>query len=123
MRDLIPCDSNARRLVSAWRWVQDGSDVLRWVMSQGGRPVVIGAGLGVVAALGLALLWRARRSAMSKHGRPADPLRRSVATIIVALAACYLPARAAMACRSDACFAERVAREDATQHGRGSIQA
>jgi predicted permease len=70
-------------------------DVLRMVLGQGARLAVIGVGIGLAAALGLTRLM----SKMIFGVRPSDPVTfAGVAAVltIVALAACYIPARRAM---------------------------
>jgi putative ABC transport system permease protein len=70
------------------------ADVLRQVFVEGGRLAGLGLALGVVAALGLTRLM----SSMLFDVKPSDPLTLSVAAgvlVVVALAACYIPARRA----------------------------
>jgi len=70
------------------------ADILRMILGQGTRIALIGTGIGIVAALGLT-----RLAASQLFGVTAtDPVTfLSVATLIilVALAACYIPARRA----------------------------
>jgi predicted permease len=69
-------------------------DILRMVLSSGGRLLGIGIGVGSVAALGLTRLMTSQLSGV----RPTDPLTFvAVAGLLamVALLACYLPARRA----------------------------
>jgi len=70
------------------------ADILRMILGQGTRLALIGTGIGIVAALGLT-----RLAASQLFGVTAtDPVTfLSVATLIilVALAACYIPARRA----------------------------
>jgi predicted permease len=71
------------------------SHVLRMILRDGARMTLIGIGIGVVAALGLTRLM----SSMLFGVSPTDPLTFvSVAAIlvVVALLACYIPARRAM---------------------------
>jgi predicted permease len=70
-------------------------DVLRAVLSQGAKMALLGVAIGIVAALALAHLL----STMLYGVSPEDPLTfLGVAglLILVALAACYIPARRAM---------------------------
>ena len=72
------------------------SDVLRLVMAQGLRPLALGLGLGVVAALGLAQLV----SRLLYGVEPTDPMcfAGSMAVLVlVGALACLLPARRALA--------------------------
>jgi predicted permease len=71
------------------------SDVLRLVLGQGAKMASIGVAMGIVAALVLARLMRSQLYGVTAH----DPLTFAgvAATLfVVALAACYLPARRAM---------------------------
>jgi predicted permease len=71
------------------------SDVLRLVIGHGARMALIGVALGIGAALGLTRLMANQLFGVSAH----DPVTfAGVATlmIIVAVAACYIPARRAM---------------------------
>lgn len=72
-------------------------DVLRWIMSRGGRLSLIGVGIGVVAAL---MLTRVMASSSLIYGvSTADPLTFGGVVLLllfVALVACYLPATRAM---------------------------
>jgi putative ABC transport system permease protein len=70
-------------------------DVMRLVMGQGAKLTLIGVAIGIVAALGLTQLM----SSILYGVKATDPLTfASVAVLlaIVALAACYVPARRAM---------------------------
>jgi len=70
------------------------SDVLRQVFFEGGRLAALGLALGLVAALALTRLM----ASLLFGVKPADPLTLGVAAallILVALAACYIPARRA----------------------------
>jgi predicted permease len=69
-------------------------DVLRMVLSDGARMILLGIGIGVVVAL-IFTRWMA---SMLYGVRPADPLTFAVVTLFlscVALLACYVPARRA----------------------------
>ena len=71
-------------------------DVLRLVMGQGLRPLALGLGLGLVAAIGLAQLV----SRLLYGIDPTDPMcfAGSLAVlVIVGVTACLLPARRAVA--------------------------
>jgi putative ABC transport system permease protein len=69
-------------------------DVLRMVLGEGSRLTAIGVGLGLAAAFGLTRLLRALLFGISAN----DPLTFagvSLLLAVVALAACYIPARRA----------------------------
>jgi ABC-type antimicrobial peptide transport system permease subunit len=69
-------------------------DVLRWILRRGALVTGAGLGLGVVLALGLARVLGALLYGVSAD----DPLTFVAVTVVlglVALAACYLPARRA----------------------------
>jgi ABC-type antimicrobial peptide transport system permease subunit len=69
-------------------------DVLQMVLSQAGRMALIGVGLGVIAGFGLMRLMSSLLFGVSPH----DPVTVSsvgLLLILVALAACYVPARRA----------------------------
>jgi putative ABC transport system permease protein len=71
-------------------------DVLRMVLSQAGRMALVGVGIGVVAGAGLMRLMSRLLFGVSTH----DPITFSgvaLLLILVALGACYLPARRASA--------------------------
>jgi predicted permease len=71
------------------------SDVLRLVVGHGARMALVGVAIGIGAALGLTRLMANQLFGVSAH----DPLTFTgvaVLLIIVALAACYIPARRAM---------------------------
>jgi len=70
------------------------TDVLRMVLSQAGRMALIGVGIGLVAGFGLMRLMSSLLFGVSTH----DPITFSAVgllLILVALAACYVPARRA----------------------------
>ncbi|HXD22793.1 MAG TPA: FtsX-like permease family protein, partial [Gemmatimonadaceae bacterium] len=67
------------------------ADVMRLVLGQGARMALAGAAIGTIAALGLTRLMAAQLFGVSAH----DPLTYTgvaVLLMIVAVAACYLPA-------------------------------
>jgi len=69
-------------------------DVLRMVLGQGARMTLLGVAIGLVAALGLTRLMANLLFGVSPH----DPLTLAgvaVLLVLVALAACYIPARRA----------------------------
>jgi predicted permease len=71
------------------------SDVLRLVMGHGARMALIGVAIGIVSALGLTRLMANQLFGVSAH----DPLTFAgvaMLLIIVAIAACYMPAQRAM---------------------------
>jgi predicted permease len=70
-------------------------DVLRMILTDGARMTVAGIGIGVIAALGLTQLM----SNMLFGVKPSDPLTFVLvpfALCLIALLACYIPARRAM---------------------------
>jgi putative ABC transport system permease protein len=70
-------------------------DVLRLVLGQGATMTLIGMLIGIAAALGLTRLMANELFGITAH----DPLTFTAVTILlalVALLACYLPARRAM---------------------------
>jgi predicted permease len=70
-------------------------DILHLVLGEGAKMAVIGAGIGIVASLGLTRLMAKELFGVSAH----DPLTHaSVAAllVLVAIAACYIPARRAV---------------------------
>ena len=70
-------------------------DVLRLVLGQGARMALIGVAVGIAAALGLTRLMSNQLFGVSAH----DPLTFAAVAallIVVAVAACYIPARRAM---------------------------
>ena len=71
------------------------SDVLRLILGQGARMALIGVGIGIAAALALTRLMASQLFGVTAH----DPLTFAgvaIVLIVVALAACYIPARRAM---------------------------
>jgi predicted permease len=75
----------------------DRGHVLRWVLKQGGRLAFIGVATGLAAALALTQLMA--RSSMLFGVEAYDPFTMIGVTallLMVALAACYIPARRAM---------------------------
>jgi predicted permease len=71
------------------------SDVLRLILGEGGRMAVLGVVIGVAAALGLTRLMKGMLFGVSASD-PATFIGVAVVLMIVALTACYLPARRAM---------------------------
>ncbi|MGA8908773.1 MAG: FtsX-like permease family protein, partial [Acidobacteriaceae bacterium] len=70
------------------------SDVLRLVLRQGAKMALAGVALGIVLAFGLTRLMRAQLFGVTPH----DPLTFvavALVLMVVALAACYIPARRA----------------------------
>ena len=70
-------------------------DVLRLVLGHGARMALIGVIIGIIGALGLMRLMANQLFGVSAH----DPLTFAgvaMLLIIVAVAACYIPARRAM---------------------------
>jgi putative ABC transport system permease protein len=70
-------------------------DVMRLVLGQGARMALIGVAVGLAAALGLTQLMASQLFGVTAH----DPLTFVLVAILltlVALLACYLPARRAM---------------------------
>jgi ABC-type antimicrobial peptide transport system permease subunit len=71
-----------------------GRDVLRMIIGEGMRLVLLGVGLGLAAAFGLTRLVKTLLFEVS----PTDPLTFAIMALLltlVALLACYLPARRA----------------------------
>ena len=71
------------------------NDVLRLIIGGGARMALVGVAIGVVAALGLTRLMSNQLFGVSAH----DPLTFAgvaMLLILVAIAACYIPARRAM---------------------------
>jgi predicted permease len=71
------------------------SHVLRWVMAAGARMALIGVAVGVAAALGLTRLMASLLYGVSAMD-PLTFIAVAVILLIVALAACYIPAWRAM---------------------------
>jgi putative ABC transport system permease protein len=72
-----------------------GNDVLRLIIGQGARMALVGVAIGTAAALALTRLMSNQLFGVSAH----DPLTFAavaILLIIVAVAACYIPARRAM---------------------------
>jgi len=70
------------------------SDVMRWVFSNGMRPVLIGLVIGLVGAFAIGIMLRSQLFGVS----PADPASFGVVVLVLLLTsgvACYLPARRA----------------------------
>jgi len=71
------------------------NDVLRLIIGHGARMALVGVAIGIVAAMGLTRLMANQLFGVSPH----DPITFAgvaVLLIIVAVAACYIPARRAM---------------------------
>lgn len=71
------------------------SEVLRLILGQGARMALLGTGVGTLAALGLARLMAAQLFGVTAY----DPLTFAgvaILLVVVAVAACYVPARRAM---------------------------
>src|SRR5580693_5631409 len=71
------------------------SDVMRWVLGAGARMALIGVGIGIAAALALTRLMANLLYGVSATD-PATFFSVAVLLTLVALAACYIPARRAM---------------------------
>ena len=70
-------------------------DVLRLILGQGARMALIGVAIGIAAALGLARFMASQLFGVTSH----DPLTFAAVAVVlmlVAIAACYIPARRAM---------------------------
>ena len=80
------CSDGARRA--------NACDVLRLVVSQGMKPVVIGLAIGLVAAFALGRLLTSQLFEVSAHN-PALLGGATILLAVIALAACLLPARRA----------------------------
>jgi predicted permease len=70
------------------------SDVLLLVLSQGATMALLGIGTGVLLALGLTRLMRSQLYGVTPHD-PLTFLSAGLVLMVVALAACYIPARRA----------------------------
>jgi len=71
------------------------SDVLRLILGEGARMALIGVAIGIAAALGLTRLMASQLFGVTAH----DPLTFAgvaIVLMLVAVAACYIPARRAM---------------------------
>jgi predicted permease len=72
-----------------------GEDILRLILGQGAMLALIGVAIGIAAALGLSRFL----SSLLYGVKPTDPLTFLVVTVVlvlIALLACYIPARRAM---------------------------
>ena len=69
-------------------------DVLRLVVNQGMKPVIIGLAIGIVAAFGVGRLIATQLYQVSEHN-PALLCGAAVLLAMIALIACLLPARRA----------------------------
>ena len=72
----------------------DRSDVLRKILGQGARLALIGAGIGLFAALGLTRLLASQLFGVTATD-PITFLSVAALIVVVALVACYVPARRA----------------------------
>ncbi|MGB2621197.1 MAG: ABC transporter permease [Candidatus Acidiferrum sp.] len=73
----------------------EGGDVMRLVLGHGASMALVGVALGIAAALGLTRLMASQLFGVSPH----DPLTFAAVAVllfVVAVAACYIPARRAM---------------------------
>jgi ABC-type antimicrobial peptide transport system permease subunit len=70
-------------------------DVMRWVLAAGARMALIGVGIGIAAALALTRLLTNLLYGVSATD-PATFLGVAFLLMLVAIAACYIPARRAM---------------------------
>ncbi len=70
-------------------------DVLRLILGEGGRMAMVGVVIGVAAALGLTRLMKGMLFGVSASD-PATFVGVAMVLIVVALAACWIPARRAM---------------------------
>ena len=71
------------------------SDVMRWVLGEGARMALVGVGIGIAAAFALTRLMSKLLYGVSATD-PLTFLAVAVLLTLVALAACYIPARRAM---------------------------
>jgi predicted permease len=71
------------------------NDVLRLIIGHGARMALVGVAVGIVAAMGLTRLMANQLFGVSPHD-PITFVGVAVLLIIVAVAACYIPARRAM---------------------------
>lgn len=70
-------------------------EIVRMILADGAQSILIGAGLGLIAAFGLTRLM----SSMLFGVKPTDPLTFAIVALLlcgIAMLACYLPARRAM---------------------------
>jgi putative ABC transport system permease protein len=73
----------------------EGGDVMRLVLGHGASMALVGVAIGIAAALGLTRLMASQLFGVSPH----DPLTFAAVAVllfVVAVAACYIPARRAM---------------------------
>lgn len=70
------------------------SDILRMILGQGARLALIGTGIGIAAALGLTRLMSSQLFGVTATD-PVTFLSVAALIVLVALAACYIPARRA----------------------------
>jgi predicted permease len=71
------------------------SDVMRWVLGEGARMALVGVGIGIAAAFALTRLMSKLLYGVSATD-PLTFLAVAVLLTLIALAACYIPARRAM---------------------------
>ncbi|HVA17959.1 MAG TPA: FtsX-like permease family protein, partial [Candidatus Dormibacteraeota bacterium] len=71
------------------------SDVLRLILGEGARMALIGVAIGIAAALGLTRLMASQLFGVSAHD-PRTFAGVAIVLMLVAVAACYIPARRAM---------------------------
>jgi putative ABC transport system permease protein len=69
-------------------------DILRMILGQGTRLALIGTGIGIAAALGLTRLMSSQLFGVTATD-PVTFLSVAALIVLVALAACYIPARRA----------------------------
>jgi ABC-type antimicrobial peptide transport system permease subunit len=69
-------------------------DILRMILGQGARLALIGTGIGIAAAFGLTRLMSSQLFGITATD-PVTFLSVAVLIVLVALAACYIPARRA----------------------------